>query len=412
MSINIDDFPGEVLVEILCRLACYKFIIQCKCVSKSWCTIISKSYFVGRFLRLQIDKQTPIVSRQINKRGEELHATMSLSPAKLLTPTFKKLVSFHDLKEEPIVISTYNDLVLCCATQLNQRDYYICNPYTTQWVALPPSPTQCPHKEAPAGIICDVPYYYNRKEDNPSGSVVQLNYNYRCKVVRLVPRDWDYEGFDFNVEIFSSETGEWRESVVSFPVPNINSYLANFSFNGMLYWANPIRSSLVGLDPFRIINGSNRCHDFIEFDKAAAALNFLVHEHVSVCGGRLRMCYFDWNDLTVSVWEQSKEEEDHDLDQMVDGRRICWKNKGLYSLDQSMLPPTVRVRHVIPWAFDPNNDDILYIYTHVGRQVIMCNIRTGEWSKIHEIDQRKFYSGDYHYPLVIPWWPTPVPGVP
>ncbi|KAK9945776.1 hypothetical protein M0R45_011275 [Rubus argutus] len=42
---------------------------------------------------------------------------------------------------QPIVIATHNDLVLCGTSEYFQRYYYICNPYTGQCVALPPTPS-------------------------------------------------------------------------------------------------------------------------------------------------------------------------------------------------------------------------------------------------------------------------------
>ncbi|KAH0976714.1 hypothetical protein GBA52_026433 [Prunus armeniaca] len=86
-----------------------------------------------------------------------------LSSGKLLTPEFKKIIRFHGLKEEPVVVGAYNDLVLCCASHWYQLHYYICNPYTTQWVALPPPPRR--QQKVLVGLICDVPYY-NYKDDD------------------------------------------------------------------------------------------------------------------------------------------------------------------------------------------------------------------------------------------------------
>lgn len=82
----------------------------------------------------------------------------------------------HSLKEEPIVLQTHNDLVFWCTSRDFQRDYYICNPYTMQWVALPPPATQC-HENVRVEFICDVPYYSCKKDDQ-KGHFVQLNVEY------------------------------------------------------------------------------------------------------------------------------------------------------------------------------------------------------------------------------------------
>lgn len=130
MNSNIDDLPDSLWVEILCQLPSYKYVSQCKCVSKRWCTLISDPHFIGRFLYLQRDRKQKPITTAINSEGEEFLKRMSPS-SKPLNQLFQRLVSFHTLKQEPVVAGTYNDLVLCCASEFNQRDYYICNPYTT-----------------------------------------------------------------------------------------------------------------------------------------------------------------------------------------------------------------------------------------------------------------------------------------
>ncbi|PRQ53270.1 putative F-box domain-containing protein [Rosa chinensis] len=141
MNIEIDDLPDVVLVKILCRLPCYKFVSKCKSVSKRWCNVMSGPYFLARFLRLQSDReQTPIIRTLITNKREEFLTRMS-SSTKPLALLFERLMSSHHLEQEPVVVATYNDLVLCCTTWgYYQRDYYICNPCTVQWVPVPPPP--------------------------------------------------------------------------------------------------------------------------------------------------------------------------------------------------------------------------------------------------------------------------------
>lgn len=59
---------------------------------------------------------------------------------------------------------------------------------------------------------------------------------------------------DFNVEIFSSETGKWRELVVSSPQGIYYDTLDNmgFAYNGVLYWSGHRDGCfpVLGLDPF------------------------------------------------------------------------------------------------------------------------------------------------------------------
>lgn len=136
---------------------------------------------------------------------------------------------------EPVVVGASNDLILCCATEYFQRDYFICNPFSLQWIKLPP-PSRVLH-DVPVGFICDPYYSYIKKDDKDNvhhiprrekcaiiddgnEDLVIINHLYRCKVVRILPYDDKFEEDDsskFKLDIFSFETWEWRESVISFP---------------------------------------------------------------------------------------------------------------------------------------------------------------------------------------------------
>lgn len=272
---NIDDLPGVVLVEILSRLPCYKLVFQSKCVSKRWCALISDPYFIGRFLyHLQSTAmEAPLLIRTlINPKGVELSCSPSCLSSNLLAPVFRKLMSFHGLKHEPIVKATYNDLVLCCEDEM--EFYYICNPYTMEFVALPPSPRSYawPPRKAPAAIICDHNYYDYTKEGTGHNTIL-LKADYRCKVVRILPfvvEEDPYQSSKFTVEIFSSETGEWKESIIASPIPlYLNTSHISFAYNGMLYWWDSSTNRHVGMDPFMINSYGNGDHyklRFMEFD--------------------------------------------------------------------------------------------------------------------------------------------------
>lgn len=72
---------------------------------------------------------------------------------------------------------------------------------------------------------------------------------------------------------------------------------------------------------------------------------------------------------------------------------------GVYSLGLS-LPTTG-----YPLAFDPNNDDILYL--DVDEELCLCNIRTRDLMKL--VGKDDVDVDGCFFPLVLPWWPTPVP---
>lgn len=255
---NIDDLPEFELVEILCRLS-PENAVRCKCVSKRWCSLISDPNFVRHYVCVQIDNQKPVPRTLIflntkhhkreffslsSKPDHDLlfktprDFTLSFVPCFQAGHSVDKLKLYHQegisvdkLKlfhlGEPVVIGAYNDLVMCCATTFFQRDYYICNPYTKQCEALPPTPS-C-YKRATVGFICDIPYYKeddDQKQNGTSSSIniIQLNINdvgYRYKVVRIIDTQQQYlrhTSVQFNLEIFSIFR-DWYMDTVSYIKP-------------------------------------------------------------------------------------------------------------------------------------------------------------------------------------------------
>lgn len=124
MNISINNLPESVLVEILCRLPSANFIFRCKCVCKRWFAIVSSHYFVNRFLRLQIDNKLPVVRTLINLSGEEFLNRIQ-SSSEVIPCMLKRLQSLHGLRKEPVVVATYNDLILCSNSLFDQTEYYI-----------------------------------------------------------------------------------------------------------------------------------------------------------------------------------------------------------------------------------------------------------------------------------------------
>ncbi|KAH0989296.1 hypothetical protein GBA52_000779 [Prunus armeniaca] len=101
-------------------------------------------------------------------------------------------------------------------------------------VALPPTPSQC-HKSVRVGFICNFSDY-KCKEDDWKENNIQLNAECRWTVVRILPPaeytngEKKCDSFKLNVEVLSSDTGEWRESIFSSPRDFDFDCLNEFSF--------------------------------------------------------------------------------------------------------------------------------------------------------------------------------------
>ncbi|KAL6142473.1 hypothetical protein ACLB2K_060753 [Fragaria x ananassa] len=396
-TINIEDLPDPLLFEILLRLPA-KSAARYKCVSKRWFALISHHTFFSRFLCLQRDKRNPLPLEPTlilldSDKGflatSELPVFETGSFSLDFLPCYqtartKKLVEF----DSPVVVASCNDLVLCCALML-QRDYYICNPYTKQWTAIPPAPQCC--YEIRVGFTCEPYYYYKEDVDHQSekdsNSTVQLNVDYKYAIVRIHSPLFgsSLNSSELNVEIFSSETG--------------------VAYKGKLYWVHQLgHIFMIGLDPF-----SNNSH----FDVVDLPDNEWGAVSVSQ-EGRLRL-YRTLLDKDrenepfrnyLSIWELK------DDDDKVGGRVGKWCKIDTLPLDQMVSENpliTEWSRKNVPAigiAFDPSNDDILNVLSNVDDEIviIMCNIRENTLKEVTTVNGML----ESVFRFMVPWWPTPV----
>lgn len=107
------------------------------------------------------------------------------------------------------------------------------------------------------------------------------------------------------MQIFSSETGKWKESIVSYPL-NFRIYassnIRSFALNGMLYWMID-RIILIRLDTFGYDIGDRRAWSSIDFGRVENYLDRCV----GVCRGRLLIGEYNFIDHTLNIVELSEE---------------------------------------------------------------------------------------------------------
>ncbi|KAL6204703.1 hypothetical protein ACLB2K_021970 [Fragaria x ananassa] len=270
-------------------------------------------------------------------------------------------------------------------------------------------------------------YHQECRKDKDIHDHIQLNTDFRYRVVRLIDDPEKKLSCKFKVQIFSSETGEWTESIVTTPSPVHNNFIDTqiyFPWNGVLYWLAHDCDFLIGVDPFMITDrnstsvpstssygtpddgiGQYRCR-FIEFDQHAWD-DTCVLQCVGVNRGHLQMLGHDLETLVLYVVELNEEEVSTAAGKFCLDQRV--KN---YALDWEMVPDDDAMYLVLPLGFDPSDDGTVYL--HIGEgysigEIFRYNIHTGEWLKIVEkslLERFKFY------PLVLPWVPTPVPRLP
>ncbi|XP_050105177.1 uncharacterized protein LOC126584852 isoform X1 [Malus sylvestris] len=342
--------------------------------------------------------------------------------------------------ETLFVLGACNDLLLCSPEKDDQRELYICNPYTKQWVAVPPPPEVqciCP----PIGFICEPYYNSSSKKDDLDDSVndhhcksqhklsctststtsytnttIQLNAEYRCRVVRILQ--------DGHVDLFFSETCYWRESVnVAFPRCYTEICSGGVAHNGKLYWHGSDEFSTTDdftaftfeLDPF----GTTTADGNINVDKCCITLGPVdstdfqltttsCHMSLGSSQGCLQVCPREFTD-NFSVWELEE----------VAGReddlkwRLVVDEVSLYQIDSYSKHPLLlnyggQKFIKIELGFHPNYKDIIYLDDY--SQVLMCNLSARTLELVPGIPSFGIYLDQQGiHPFVLPWWPTPVP---
>ncbi|PON73882.1 hypothetical protein PanWU01x14_054320, partial [Parasponia andersonii] len=142
-------------------------------------------------------------------------------------------LGWRSLKFFPFIRSSFEDLLL---VERTRQDYIICNPLTRRFVALPRAPLlpDAARKFHRAGFVC---------ESKCKSSLYYCNCSIKFSVVVL---STDQLELVFHAAVFSSETGQWSESVFQFPKERLFNWhsTAVGCSNGFIYWP-------LGYDAFR-----------------------------------------------------------------------------------------------------------------------------------------------------------------
>lgn len=240
------------------RLPDYRSIIQCGTVCKRWFSLIcSPEYFIRSFNHHHRRKRLLMGSRYspsfpytlLTRGAYRTHS--GLSPIK-----HNKSVSHHDYFPEasrilhngggpppssvggnansgyldflgwppgeyfPLIRSSFDDLLL---VEKTRKDFYICNPLTRRWIALPEAPLNPEALDIiyRSGFVCET----DNSRCNEQESYIKYS-------VVVIGTD-NYELL-YHAAIFSSETGRWTESTFQFPVRTGNPWDATESYTGRL----------------------------------------------------------------------------------------------------------------------------------------------------------------------------------
>ncbi|KAK9725351.1 hypothetical protein RND81_05G138000 [Saponaria officinalis] len=136
---SIDRLTDDLLLDILCKLPCYRTAVRCKTVSKRWRSLISSCLFVSHAFTMHRDiedNKPQSCALLLNMKTWAGNSVTSM----VVLPRYQRILSLQFLPYPAKIVATYKDLALCFGVDpwSGLGMYYVCNPITNQWTALPP----------------------------------------------------------------------------------------------------------------------------------------------------------------------------------------------------------------------------------------------------------------------------------
>ncbi|KAJ4828067.1 hypothetical protein Tsubulata_020842 [Turnera subulata] len=394
LMMGADDLDEDLLAEILRRLP-LKTVHHCKSVCKRWLSLISTPYFINQYVGFH-RSVTPISSRYsvaFDLRDIENSSFYQLDIWKRASSSFKSLDFFFDFypkQPEHIppsffdLVGSCNGLVLC--RQLFRADffhegtkqhyYHVCNPITRDHRILPPPP---PLSFSEVWAWDSVAFI------DDGGTLAEDDFSIArgFKVVQIDGRCCD--GDTFNVSIFSTSSGEWRQLEVLCKDPFWFAYSysgAVVCCNRMLYWVGGY--FLIGYDPY---NMSNEC-SYIKLPsqlvgRSPGGLTIGANQ------GRIVLCdRYPKEGVPLCIWELK-----------LETGSWCLKHQLDFNSVPLLLAQDCAKYHIL--AFHPFTDgDILYI-SEADYRIVCLDLknRSVQFVAFSLPCCRAF-------PFFLPWWQT------
>ncbi|CAI0396194.1 unnamed protein product [Linum tenue] len=308
-----------------------------------------------------------------------------------------------------VVEGSSNGLLLCSPNDYSRRLYYICNPLTKQWLALPRSPPRRRHHYVQVGFICDP--FYHVQYDGEDGSVT-LNDRFGVKVVRLPFFLGNEEGspIEMEVEIFSSQTGCWTTSTVMLPkrlrFDEYNPQIA-IPHNGRLYWfVEPCDILIYDLSKNEFLLESHELPSFAMRSFFYWNRQLVEFKGFSLCQGSFWVGQTEKWLLRVFNLRNGEWFLTHDVHILHD--MYCSSSLARQSVQRSYAGIEFRSMHPV----DPN-----VAYLSVDGEILECDFRNRTIKVEAEIEnygqdslQLVYWFNVLTFPL--PLWPTPLPRLP
>ncbi|CAN0928409.1 F-box protein At5g49610 [Linum grandiflorum] len=395
-SVCINDVLSlHLLVEILSRLP-MRIVFQCKTVCKVWLSCIqgNDSGFIGQFIQRNDDhdlQQKQIMIPVALNRSEmvlvEPSCTVTVTDSELsldFLPFYRHFVPPPEGRD--IVLASNNGLLVCSPNNSRYAEYYICNPLTRQWIALP-RPPRCNERDIGVGFTCD-PFY--------NGESHSVNYHFGVKLVRLLLT----HPLHISAEVFSNRTG-WCGLVLPDGIERaISFYVPPVSYNGKIHLLLRNRDMTVydpetqEIMPEGVASGPPAEELYFQL---GTAKQFFGFRRLSVCRGSFwlgqvfnaRVRVFN---LVNGVWRL-----EHDVD-IYSGMKY-WSSRSV------QLKTVTRPCGFVFCSMHPSDPMIAYL--SVDGSFLECDFRDRTMKVVSEQEGNL----SNVVTLSLPPWPTPLPAI-
>ncbi|XP_074297096.1 uncharacterized protein LOC141627772 [Silene latifolia] len=416
----MEDLDDHMLAQILIRLPYCVTVIACSPVSKRWYSIISEPSFHSMFAYHHKKKTTNLLmgSSSGSDIDESPWTISKITGTKWIPNGYKVNNTIRFIRESIFgspklslkflpcntisVEATFKDLVLCYSYLPYQGSdrlvYYITNPLTKQWVALPPCPLDEHKWITSTALICQPPY--NHTQD----------YKYRVVAVRRSLMDYSLESLD--LVVYCSEIGEWKEIKLSLPkvcTPEPDTVVCN----GIVYFKSGL--CLVGLDPFDV---NDTCEMTLEAIVMPPLPDF---GYLLESSGQLLLVHTPGRRGVSCLWYK-KDGTDIELKMVVwkldpNQAPLAWETtfnglcKGTGKKTKSCNSGLGLCIYATDVAVHPYNDKLIYMYFSSEQGFVLCNTRTGCIELLKSSSSYNVPSCESLFRLELQWWPTLVPAL-
>ncbi|XP_021761336.1 F-box protein At5g49610-like [Chenopodium quinoa] len=396
-SVSINNVLNDsLLVEILQRLPSIS-VLRAKSVCKHWFSLLSDPCFLQSFVRFHDHHALPFTlvyefhfwHRCLSDHlHHNFHMVSEHKKFQLQGFHLGFLPCFRPWESHPIwVVACHKDLLVCCHLKMSllQGVYYICNPLTKQWLNLPPSPGHHRVADTAIGFItCE--------------KSVSLN---SFKLVQVPKLDSCVSnGNCFEVNVFSSEVGEWRNFKISSPQSFTRTWQfrpESITVNNKFHWLVN-SSNIVVVDPFELAEGSCRVIEL------PAELNLDIGICLGFCQDYLRVCQISrgWSNCLLVVWKLLDYVTGNwDLEYETSLKEMAFfENVSLHKFGFSTMEAL---------AFHPVDFGILYL--RFNNQIVMCDVGRKTLEVVSECLQDSSFSVGTCgvFLLMHPCWPSLIP---